>query len=344
MNNNQNISISTGTIFRVIFIVGLFAILYTLRDMVLVLLTAVVIASAIEPSTLWMVKRKIPRVLSVLFIYVVLSLLIFGILYVLVPTLIDEISALLTTLPQYLERPISGGQIVSGITENFSLREIITNAQGALSSLSGNFIQTLSVIFGGILSFILIIVFSFYLAVQERGIEKFLEIITPVKHSKYIIGLWKRSQEKIALWFQGQLLLGMIVGILVYLGLVILGVKSALLLAFLAAIFELIPLFGAILAAIPAVTIGFIDSITLGFMVMGLYIIIQQFENHLIYPLVVQKVVGVSPIIVIIALIIGAKLGGFLGLVLAVPMSAVFMEFIDDIQKGKREELKKINT
>lgn len=194
--------------------------------------------------------------------------------------------------------------------------------------------------FGGLFSFVLIIVFSFYFAVQERGIASFLRIITPPKHEKYAIDLWKRSQLKIGLWMQGQLLLALIIGVLVYLGMMILGVKYALLLALLAAVAELIPLFGPVLAAIPAVAIGFIDGgATLGFLVVGFYVIIQQFENHLIYPLVVKKVVGVPPLLVILALLVGGQLAGFLGIIIAVPLAATLMEFLNDLEKDKKKLL-----
>ena len=114
------------------------------------------------------------------------------------------------------------------------------------------------------------------------------------------------------------------------------GVKYALSLALLAVIAEIIPIFGPIIAAVPAVILGFLDSITLGLMVLGLYVIIQQFENHLIYPLVVRKVVGVPPLVVIISLLIGGQLAGFLGILLAVPVAAVVLECAEDMQKKKR--------
>jgi predicted PurR-regulated permease PerM len=174
------------------------------------------------------------------------------------------------------------------------------------------------------------------LAVQEGGVEKFLKIITPVKRETYVVDLWKRSQRKIGYWMQGQLLLGLLVGVLVYLGLMILGVQNALVLAVLAGVLEIIPVFGPIVSAIPAILFGMADGgVTTGVLVLGLFIIIQQFENHLIYPLVVKKMVGVSPILVILALIIGAKLAGFLGIILSVPITSVLMEFLDDVQKEK---------
>jgi predicted PurR-regulated permease PerM len=138
---------------------------------------------------------------------------------------------------------------------------------------------------------------------------------------------------------QGQIILGVLVGVLVYLGLVVLQVPHAFSLAIVAATFELIPVFGPTLAAVPAVMVGFTSSVSLGFMVIAFYVIIQQFENHLIYPIVVRKVVGVPPILVIIALLIGVKIAGFMGIILSVPLAAALMEFVNDVEKRKAVEV-----
>ena len=219
---------------------------------------------------------------------------------------------------------------------DISLRGIVSGLDSAVQSVSAGFVHSASSIFGGALSLILIIVISFYLAVQEDGVEKFLRIVVPIKREEYVLNLWKRTQAKIGLWMQGQLILAVLVGILVYLGLMVLGVRNALLFAVLAALLETIPLFGPIIAAIPAVAAAYVDSgASAGFIVAGLYLIIQQFENHLIYPLVVKKIVGVPPILVIISLLVGFKLAGFLGILLSVPLSSMLVEFLDDIQKKK---------
>jgi len=311
---------------------------------VLVLIAAVVIASAIEPFTKWFVRYKIPRVLAVLLIYLILIVGLSGFLFFFLPPLLsDTVSALGTlssfvesfSVPSQFDSGIPSDGIVGKLSKGFSVENVLTEVRGFISTFSGGLLQSVSVIFGGLFSFVLIIVLSFYLTVQENGIKNFLRLITPLRHEHYVIDLWKRSQHKIGLWMQGQLLLGLIVGVLVFLGLTILGVKHALLLAVIAAMFELIPLFGPKFAAVPAILVGFFDSITLGFMVFGLYMIIDQFENHLIYPLVVRKVIGISPIIVILALIVGGKLAGFLGIILAVPLMTVLMEFLNDIEREK---------
>jgi predicted PurR-regulated permease PerM len=362
--NKLNIIISTGTLIRIIVVFVVAFLLYKMLDLVLVVLTSVVIASAIEPIINWFGKYKIKRIFAVITTYLCLVLVFSGLLYFFIPPVLEEASNLLSSAPQYLNsltlwNPLNSDKITNTavITNTLSdslsggkefinnissgqasfLGDLITKFQGLTSSASDNIVSIASSIFGGAFSFILIIVLSFYLAVQEGGVEKFLRIITPVKNEAYIINLWKRSQRKIGYWMQGQLLLGIVVGVLVYLGLTILGVQNALFLAVLAGLLEIIPLFGPIIAAIPAVLFAFIgDGITAAILVIGLFVIIQQFENHLIYPLVVKKVVGISPILVILTLIIGAKLAGFLGILLSVPVTAAFMEYIDDVQKDKQ--------
>jgi predicted PurR-regulated permease PerM len=341
------INITTGTIVKAILIFFLIVLIFQLRDVVLIVLTAVVIASSVEPLTLWFGRHRIKRLPAVLIIYVVLVAILFGIVYFFLPAILREVSGYLSNLPKYLDYaetwfPIKGHTILenapkaSSLPSSFSINEIVSKFSASLTNASEGFVQTVSLIFGGVFSFILILVLSFYLAVQKDGIADFLRIVTPNRHEKYVIDLWRRSQMKIGFWMQGQLLLGLIVGVLVFLGLTVLGIQHALLLSLMAAAFELIPVFGPILSAIPGVFIGVADKgIAFGLVIAGLYIIIQQFENHLIYPLVVKKIVGVSPIVVILALIIGAKLAGFLGVLLSVPLAAILMEFLNDMQKGK---------
>jgi predicted PurR-regulated permease PerM len=268
-----------------------------------------------------------------------------GILYFFLPPLLSDLSDFLSTLPEYLnifQAPITGSPLLPLIggefSNGFTLQETITVVQDLLKSASQGIFTTVSTVFGGVFSFILIVVFSFYFAMQETSVGDFLRVITPLRHQAYVINLWKRSQHKIGLWMQGQLLLALVVGVLVYLGLAILNVKYALILAFIAAILELIPVFGPVLAAIPAILVAFAaGGTTPALLVTGLYVIIQQFENHLIYPLVVTKVVGVPPLLVILALIIGANLAGFLGMILSVPAAAVAQEIVADIQKRRTQ-------
>ena len=340
--------ISSGSILRTILFILLFAALFYLRDIALIILTAVVLASAIEPGVTWFKRRGVGRLASVIIIYLLVAISLVTLFYFFLPPILDDIIGFLGTLPQVVPAELRSlgfstsntlnivGTQASNFGDVFSLQQFFNEFRTAVSGISGGVVSATSLVFGGLLSLVLIAVLSFYFAVQETGVDDFLEIITPVRHQEYISGLWKRAQFKIGLWMQGQLLLGLIVGVLTYLGLTIIGVPYALLFAILIVFFELIPIFGPIMAATPAVIVAFsVGGVQLGLMTTAFYIIVQQFESHLIYPLVVRKVVGVPPILVIISLIVGAKLAGFLGVLISVPVAAAMKEYIDDLQKAK---------
>ncbi|MEI6420209.1 MAG: AI-2E family transporter [bacterium] len=375
------INFSAGSIIKTVLILMLIGTLFYLKDLVLVILTSVVLASAVEPGVLKLMKYKMGRITSVIAVYGAILSLLFGIIYFFVPVLLSQTSDFLSVLPQYLKTTNLDSNLVNGIgdtqkkvssassglskaqtfvaqnlssagntsskidvtskdkttvTEAPSLESFISNIRGLTSVFSQDFVSAISIVFGGIFSFILIVVLSFYLSVQDSGVEKFLKLVTPLKHEGYVLGLWRRSQQKIGLWMQGQLLLALLVGTLVYLGMTVFGVQNALLLGFLAGVFEVIPVFGTILVLIIGTAFGYATGgWILALKAAGVFLIIHQFENHLFYPLVVKKIVGVPAIMVIISLVIGWELAGFLGLVIAVPIMTAMTEYFDDIEEKK---------
>jgi predicted PurR-regulated permease PerM len=343
------IHISISAVVKVIVVLLLVATIFVLRDLLLIVLTAVVVASALEPIIRWFRHYKIPRLPAVVFVYLSAATVLIGSFYFLFLPLLNETSSFLSSLPHYADSVklwepfksntfIGSQQFVQDLSTRFSIADVVNGINQTFSNTSQGLLSTINTIFGGVLGFILIVVLSFYLAVQENGIGIFLKTVTPLNHQSYILDLWRRAEKKIGLWMQGQILLVVIVAVLTYLGLTLLGVKHALLLAVLAGLFEVIPIFGPILASIPALAISFVDGgVSSLLLIAGLYLIVQQFENHLIYPLVVRKVVGVPSIIVILALIAGYTLAGFLGVILSMPVAAVLMELFHDLQKDKED-------
>ena len=343
------ISIAPKTIVTTILLVIFTWALFYLKNLVLVVLTAIVLASAIEPAIEWFKKRKFPRPLAVLTIYLMIFGVLFGTFYTVVPPLLDDAGGFLAAAPQYfgsldLSSLLGQSSAIVGagktVTREPSLLQGILDLRGLFAATGGGAFQALSGVFGGVISFVLIVVLSFYFAVRDTGIDDFLRLVAPVRHQEYVVDLWRRSHKKIGLWMQGQVLLSLLVGILVYLWLTIFSVPYSLLLAILAAITELIPIFGSYIAAVPAIAIAFTDGgVTLALITAGGFFIINQLEGHLIYPLVVKKIVGVPPLLVILALIAGAQLAGFLGVLLSVPIAAAVQELVTDIQKRKNREL-----
>jgi predicted PurR-regulated permease PerM len=354
--NDKVIQIGLGTILKAVLVVLILIIFYYLRDILLVVLLAIIIASAVEPGAQWFLRRGVPRILAVLLIYFVAVMALVVMFYFLFLPLLSQSATLLSNLPGYLGQlqvwnPLQNNDLLSsnsaiqGFSQTFSLSQIVEQINTTVTNFSQGFFSTASTIFGGVLSFLLVVVLSFYLSVESDGVSNFLRIVTPAKNERYILNLWKRSQHKIGLWMQGQIVLAIVIAMLVFLGLTLLQVNNALLLAVLAGMFEIIPLFGPILAAIPAVTLTLVtNGMTSALIVVGLYIIIHQFENQLIYPLVVRKIVGVPPIISILALIIGGKLAGFVGLLISVPLVTMLIEFLNDVERNKIAEAERLKT
>lgn len=339
----------TSIFWAIALVLGVWLLLY-LKDLVLIVLTAIVIASSIEPAVLWFMKYRIIRPIAVALVYIITFGFLFGVAYVFFPPLIQDSGDFVATVPQFLdifqiETTVSNKVIATTQevvhADSASLLATLREFQGIFTSTGQGAFRALAGVFGGIFSFMLILLLSFYFAVQETGIDDFIRIVSPIKHQKYLVSLWRRSQLKIGLWMQGQLLLSLIVAVLVYLWLTILGVPYALLLAIIAAIAELVPIFGSLAAAIPAVIVAYsVGGFPLLLLVGGGYLVINQIQGNLIYPLVVNRVVGVPPILVILALIVGAQVAGFLGVLLSVPIAAALQEFVSDIQKAKLEAAK----
>jgi predicted PurR-regulated permease PerM len=344
MGREIRISITTGTIIKVLLVLVAAWALFYIRGTVLNILTAIVIASAIEPGVAGLIRRRIPRVIAVILVYLGIFSVFFLIFYFLLPSLLEDFATFVSNLPNYLDAFSRSGafdqyaQILGAPSpSSLSSTDVMQSVRDSLSisSTFSNAFTAISTIFGGVFSFILIIVFSFYFAVLETGVDDFLQIIVPKKSQGYVLGLWRRSQRKIGQWMQGQLLLALFMAIMVYLALRIVGVPNAIMLALIAGIFEIIPVFGPTLAAIPAVGVAFAaGGIGMGLVTIGVYIIAQQFENHLIYPQVVTRIVGVPPLLVMLALIIGGELAGFIGVILAVPIAATVQELAKDIESG----------
>lgn len=338
-DQRQILEISTATIFKFVLIVVFFVLLYQVRQVIFILLFAIVVASAVNPFAKWLDQKRIPRILGVLVLYLTIFLLAVFILTLAIPFFSQEVGELTEALPRFIAQITASLEAIKSETGTF---DIISQLQGLLDGLS-QFLQESSQsavgliinIFGGIVSFAGVIVISFYLSVMKGGIDQFLKSVVPDKYEKYALDLWHRSERNLGRWFQAQLLLSLIIGLMTFVALSILGVKFALVLAGLAMVLELVPNVGPVLAAIPAVGLAFFQSPSLGFWTLGLYILIQQVENHVLTPLIMGKTLGINPVVVVISLLVGFNLAGIIGMILAVPVATIIVEWFNDIAEKK---------
>ncbi len=332
--------ISYQTFLRFFLVLTGFVVLYLLRDVILAILFAIVIASAIEPFIEWGRRYKVPRLLSVIIVYIIALTAIAGIIFLIVPLILNDLQGFLQNYATYQQKFLKEIEQLSNVpvATLFSggIADLFLAGASRIVGFSSNVLGFTTFIFGGIASVIIILVVSFYLATQERGIENFLRLVSPLEDEDYVIDLWQRSQKKLGQWLRAQILLALLVGVLVYLALTIVGVEYSLILGILAAAFEIVPVIGPVLAATPAVFLAFLQSPVLALYVVVIFFFIQQTESHLIVPVVMRRAVGLSPILVVVALLVGAELGGVVGLLLAVPLASVVVEWVVDLDKKKR--------
>lgn len=348
MNETTRISISSGTIIKAILWVAVFAGLFYVRDFVIALLVAVVLASAVEMPVKGMMKWGVSRGISVSILFLALIGIVAAIMLIFVPPLADDVARFVQTLPQILDSVRIFGRdmgfsdlslYIQELSRNIDKGQILTVLKNTMFGSSGVFATSAAVI-GSVVNLLLTFVLAFYLALEDGGVRKFLRLIVPKSQESYIEDLWERSQRKIGLWMQGQLLLSLLVALLVYIPMLILGMPYAALLGVLAFFGELIPVVGLTFATIPALFIAWVyGGLPMLGIVAVIYFIISQLENHVLYPRVMNKMVGVPSVIVIIALVIGAKFAGIWGVILSVPLAAIFMELVSDLDKRKRSHI-----
>lgn len=337
--------VSVATVVKIAAVLIFFALAYLLRDIFIIILFAIVIASAISPFADWVEKKKIPRVLGVAVLYLSIFILTVFLISLVVPFVTGEINQLIQDLPNFISRVStsiekaqqSSGRFVDLFNEVLNLLDSFSSYLQASSSSAFGFVVS---IFGGFLSFIAVIVISFYLSVMKGGVENFIRSVIPDKYESNFLNIWRKSERKVGRWLQGQLLLALIVGLAVYVTLSFLGIKFALLLGILAMIFELVPTVGPVLAAVPAAILAFTQSPALGLWVIVAYTIIQQLENHILVPIIMGRTVGLNPVVVILAIFIGLKLAGIAGMILSVPVAAIIVEILEEFGATKNSRLR----
>ncbi len=320
------IDISTNTFLKALLIVGLVIFAYLVREVLLALAVAVIIAAAVDPLADFFEKRKIPRVLSILLVYVLIILLFGLILFLIIPPLANEMKQLAENAPSYVsfvsDRFVQVQDFVQqhNLADNF--KTVLDRASNTLGQVTGNALGSVVSFFGGLASVLLVFFLSFYLVIEERRIKNFGALIVSPSRRKQIARLVNASQKKVGAWLRGQLILSATIFLVTWLALSLLGVKYALLLALIAGVLEIVPMIGPILAGIPAVLVGLSQGWWMGLIVLALYVVIQQLENHILVPKIMQKATGVSPVLVILGILAGAKLGGVLGMFIAIPIIA----------------------
>lgn len=339
MSVDERVEAGTKILFRIVLLALGLWFLYLIRDVVLLMFLAVLTSAALSPAIARLKSFGFSRTAAVALSYSVLFFGIVTILALLVPVFLDEMRDFISKWPVYTEhfgRTLSLiEQYLSPLGISFHKEALFVDLeQGTSETFQGIFSTTIS-FFSGIISVLGFFFLALYLSLEEKGIEKFFLLLTPERYHRYALSLAERMSGKVSQWLFGQLLLMIIVFVMYYIGLSLLGIPYALAIAFFGGLMEIIPYVGPIIAGFPAVIMGLLISPVMGFSVLAFYVIAHQLEGHIIAPQVLKRSIGLNPVVLILVVLIGAKLGGPLGILIAVPATMMLSVLVEDFINKK---------
>lgn len=319
---------------------------WSVRNVLLLVIVSAILAAGLSPAidaiSGYQPERKLlrlPRAVAVLILYLALIAGIALIFVVIIPPLVEQTQSFIQQLPKYIEDLRS---TVRSLEESYPFLQelnarLLQQLESSLGGLAGAFAQAPSVlqfalgVVGGLLSVVLVLVLTLYLIVDAEHLRRGLLAILPQENRDLASAMMDRVRVKIGAWLVGQVLLSSIIGIASFIGLLILGVPYALLLAVIAGIGELIPIAGPVLSAVPAVLVAAFVSPLQGVLTVGLYIVIQQLESNVVAPQVMRRAVDLPAAIVIISILMGAEVQGLVGAIIALPIAAALTVVLQEL-------------
>lgn len=326
----KDLELSTQVLLKIVFIGLVLALLWAIREVIAIFLLAVVLASALDPLADYLSKKKIPRAVSVLAVYVLVFGLVGMIVYLMAPAVGEQFRVLSSNLPEFLAQFEEKFPMLRGVIGDISGSDFL---QTLFGSSDGSVYSGTLGIFSGLFGIITVLVISFYLVVaDDNGMKELVRPLVPLSRQNQVMQIIAKVQKKMGYWVLGQIILSLAIFILTFVALKILGIKYALVLALLAGLLEVVPYIGPILSAVPAFFFALIQSPALAVGVIIVYIIVQKMEGYVLVPKIMQKAVGVSPLVVLLSLLVGFKLAGVVGLLLAVPMASAIMVVIEELR------------
>lgn len=325
MDKKVVVEISARTIVFIVLFLLLLKFLWLIKDILFSLFIAFILRSALLPVVLKLKKIGIPHALAAVLIFLFTIGAFVGFFFVLLPPLFVEISSLIRNTPYYLDLIMPQ---LEGFVDINSLGNYIPSFTGLVFGLLGGLFSNAFFVF-------VTLFFTLYFLIEENFVRDLLVNFVSEEKIVWVFELMKKVEGRMAAWLWGELVLMFIIGLLTYIGLSLLNVKYALSLAFIAGLLEIIPNIGPVISTIPAFFVAISSSLVLGLSVIALYFIIQQFENTVIVPLVMRKAVGLNPIITLLALLIGGRIGGVVGVLLAIPFTLFVETLLIEMVKNR---------
>ena len=311
---------------------------YLARQVLLVIYVAALVATGLSPLVTAIERHedaltgnRVPRWLAILSIYLLVIATLVGIGMLVIPPLVAQARDLWNEFPELLHR---GQQFLidrGWLSRELSVREAVEKAPGTGGDAFEAVLRGLWGVVGGIFGLVTILILAFYFLLDSDLIVRTFVRLFPRGERRRVADACRRVTTKVSAWLGGQLFLAGVIGGSAALALWLMGVPYFYVLALVAAVGELIPIVGPLLAAIPAIAVAATVSWPLALGVAVFFLAQQQFENHVLVPKVMSRQVGISAAVVIVALMLGGSLMGIVGAILAVPSAAILHVLLGEI-------------
>lgn len=321
-----------------------FFLMYRFSNVLFVLFIAAVLATAMRPAVIWLAKHHVPTSAGVILIYLTLTLVSVGIFVALLPLVLEQGTQIAQDVPGYYtdardQLRISGSEIVRRIGRNLPAQLNLGGASGspeptpATGGAQPSVVeQTVGYIrsFGwSLFAFLAVFLIAFFWTRDHDQIVRAGLLLVPLDNRPTAQELWDSAENKVGAYIRGQALLMLSIGVMTGIAMFALGVPSALIIAIIAGILEAIPFVGPLMTAVVAVLITLAGAPEKIWLVVGAMVVIQQLENAVLVPRIMDREVGVNPLVTLLAIAAFGALFGVLGAILAIPLAAIIQVFLD---------------
>jgi len=312
-----------------------FLLVYTLvqigiaaAGVLLLVFVAVLLAAGLEPMLGWL-RARLPvvgRAGTIIVVYVTFFVTVVGLAFVVVPAAIGQAERIIQDLPPFFAEARAWAENVRPAALATSLTALIDSVASGLKPPEApnpdDVVEVGTTVAELVITLATLLTIVFFWLVERPRLQRYVLAFLPQDSRAGARSVWNDVEIRLGLWVRGQLTLMASIGVMTGIAYTLLGVPGALLLALIAAITEAIPIIGPLLGAIPAVLVAATVSPELALIVAGIYVILQFIEGNVLVPIVMRHAVGISPLLVLTSLLIGAAAGGFIGALLAVPIAA----------------------
>jgi|WetSurMetagenome_2_1015567.scaffolds.fasta_scaffold12884_4 predicted PurR-regulated permease PerM len=322
------IDISPSTIFWILVVIGSILFISSISKILILLFASLIIAFSVDPLIQKLETKKIPRALSSIVVLIVVFTAFGFVISTLISPIAGQSQQLIQKLPDFVNK-------ILPYKLNFS------DFSSQLSSVPGKFVNIALDTVSGAISVLAVIVICYYLLQERNHLKDYLKFWFGEKSEAYYT-IVTDLESQIGLWFRGELFLMLIIGLMNYLGYIIIGTSYALPLALIAGLLEIVPNIGPIVATILAAIVGFSVSPIMGIGAVIVNLTVQQLENNFIVPIVMKRAAGLNPIVTIIAIMIGLRIGGPLMSILAIPLVLSIRVVLTHLKMNKTTNIPEI--